>query len=149
MRANTIIGAPVISREVTDTFSGYLFAYDSAYDSSSTVSNWSFYAGSANGGSVVGHELTPVIMDQSDPDNWVITGVGTSRTVLSSRLQFVWFRPGHWYQLRRTASDIRLVRRLCDFAKPGNHLVRSRHTDYRRARFYRPPVSYTRHGISD
>jgi hypothetical protein len=84
MRANTIIGAPTISREVTDTFSGYLFAYDSAYNENSTVANWSFYAGSATGGDVVGHEITPVIMDQSDPNNWVITGVGTTRTVLAA-----------------------------------------------------------------
>ncbi len=84
MRANTIIGAPVISREITDNFSGYLFAYDAAFTDTTTITNWSFFAGSANGGNVVGHQITPVIMDQTDPNDWVITGIGTSRTVLAA-----------------------------------------------------------------
>jgi len=84
MRGNTIIRAPLISREITDTFSGYLFAYNADFTDTTTIANWSFYAGSANGGDVVGHKITPVIMDQTDPDNWVITGVGTTRTVLAA-----------------------------------------------------------------
>jgi len=84
MRANTIIGAPLISREVTDTFSGYLFAYNADFIDNSTIASWSFYAGSLNGGNVIGHEITPVIMDQTDPNDWVITAVGTNRTVLAT-----------------------------------------------------------------
>ena len=82
MRANTIIGAPLISREITDTFSGYLFAYNADLHENSTLVNWSFFAGSANGGDVVGHKITPVIMDQTDPNDWVVTAIGETRTVL-------------------------------------------------------------------
>jgi hypothetical protein len=83
-KANGIIGAPLISREITDTFSGYLFAYDASFTDNTTIANWSFFAGSANGGNVVGHQITPVIMDRTDPNDWVITGVGTTETVLTA-----------------------------------------------------------------
>src|ERR1700676_3596402 len=80
-----VIGDPPVLREITDTFSGYLFAYDGNFATDGTVSNWSFYAGSANpDADVAGHELTPVIMDQTDPGGWVITGIGTTRTVLAA-----------------------------------------------------------------
>ena len=79
MRANTIIGAPLISREITDTFSGYLFAYNADLHDNSTLTNWSFFAGSANGPDVTGHKITPVIMDQTDPNDWVVTAIGETR----------------------------------------------------------------------
>lgn len=83
MRANTIIGAPLISREITDTFSGYLFAYNADLHDNSTLTNWSFFAGSVNGPDVTGHKITPVIMDQTDPNDWVVTAIGETRTVLA------------------------------------------------------------------
>src|SRR4030095_1492298 len=88
MRANTIIGAPTISREITDTFSGYLFAYNADFTENSTIANWSFHAGSVNGGNVVGHQITPVIMDQTDPSDWVITAGGENTKIFAGRLQF-------------------------------------------------------------
>jgi hypothetical protein len=79
-----VIGDPPVLRETTDTFSGYLFAYDGNFALDGLVTSWSFYAGSASNADVAGHQLTPVIMDQSDPDGWVITGIGATRTVLAA-----------------------------------------------------------------
>jgi hypothetical protein len=80
-----VIGDPPLLREITDTFSGYLFAYDGNFAIDGTVSNWSFYAGSVYPNlDVAGHQLTPVIMDQTDPGGWTITGIGTTRTVLAA-----------------------------------------------------------------
>jgi hypothetical protein len=84
MAAGVIGDLPVL-REITDTFSGYLFAYDGNFATEGMVSNWSFYAGSDNPSlGVAGHELTPVIMDRTNTDGWVITGIGTTRTVLAA-----------------------------------------------------------------
>ena len=79
-----VIGDPPIQREVTDTFAGYLFAYDGNFGKEGIVTEWSFFAGSNGPIDVAGHEITPVIMDQSGPDGWVITGIGTTRTVTSA-----------------------------------------------------------------
>jgi hypothetical protein len=74
------IGSPTIDREMTDTFAGYLFAYDGNFGSYGTVDTWSIYAGSADLANlpVTGHEITPVLID---PNGWVITGVGATQTV--------------------------------------------------------------------
>jgi len=86
-KANAIIGAPLVSREITDVFSGYLFAYDAEVTNNFSLQSWSFYAGSgAASSSVTGHELTPVIMDRTDPEDWVITGIGTTRTIFAAGL---------------------------------------------------------------
>jgi len=76
-----VIGDPAIERAVTDTFAGYLFAYDGNFGFEGTVTDWSFFAGSFGPTGVAGHQITPVIMDQSNPDGWVITGIGTTRAV--------------------------------------------------------------------
>ena len=47
-------------------FPGYLFAYDADFTDNSTIASWSFFAGSANGGDVVGHQITPVIIDRTN-----------------------------------------------------------------------------------
>jgi hypothetical protein len=79
------IGDPPILRETTDTYSGYLFAYDGTFGGPGSVSTWSFYAGEADPNvpnmSVVGHEITPVLLDPTNPNGWTITAIGTTRTV--------------------------------------------------------------------
>ena len=79
-----VIGDPTVLREITDTFSGYLFAYDGNFGTDGIVTDWSFFAGSNGPTDVAGHQITPVIMDQSGPDGWVITGIGTTRTVTAA-----------------------------------------------------------------
>jgi hypothetical protein len=83
MAAGVIGDSPVL-RDMTDNFSGYLFAYDGNFGVAGLVTSWTFYAGSINNGDIAGHQITPVIMDQSGPDGWVITGIGTTRTVLAA-----------------------------------------------------------------
>ena len=73
-----VIGNPLISREVTDTASGYLYAYDGTFDTSGSVLSWSIYAGSNGNAQVAGHQITPVILD---PNGWAIVGVGTTQTL--------------------------------------------------------------------
>jgi hypothetical protein len=74
------IGNPTVDREMTDTFSGYLFAYDGTFGSYGTVDSWSIYAGSNDLQylPVTGHQITPVLID---PNGWVITGIGATQTV--------------------------------------------------------------------
>jgi hypothetical protein len=80
-----VIGDPPQLREITDTYSGYLFAYDGNFGMDGLVTNWSFYAGSVYSGlDVAGHEITPVIMEQTDPNVWIITGIGETRTVTAA-----------------------------------------------------------------
>jgi hypothetical protein len=79
-----VIGDTPVLRDMTDNFSGYLFAYDGNFGVAGLVSSWTFYAGSINNGDIAGHQITPVIMDQSGPDGWVITGIGTTRTALAA-----------------------------------------------------------------
>ena len=60
------IGDPTIDREATDTFSGYLYAYDGTFGAYGVVNTWSIYAGSENldnldVGNIIGHQITPVI----------------------------------------------------------------------------------------
>ncbi len=73
------IGDPTVVREVTDTFSGYLFAYDGSFGGPGIVDSWSIYAGSNDPSlPVAGHQITPVLMDLN---GWVITGIGATQTV--------------------------------------------------------------------
>jgi hypothetical protein len=80
-----VIGNPTIEREITDTFAGYLYAYDGTFGVESNVSSWSFYAGSAFPSlqDVAGHQITPVIMDQSESGTWMITGIGETQTIFA------------------------------------------------------------------
>jgi hypothetical protein len=76
------IGDPPILREITDTFSGYMYAYDGTFGSYGNVESWSIYAGSENliglDLNVTGHKITPVLLD---PNGWVIIGIGATQTV--------------------------------------------------------------------
>ena len=76
------IGDPPILREITDTFSGYMYAYDGTFGSYGDVKTWSIYAGSENliglDLNVTGHKITPVLLD---PNGWVIIGIGATQTV--------------------------------------------------------------------
>lgn len=73
------IGDPTVLREITDTFSGYLFAYDGNFGTYGVVNSWSIYAGSENANlDVTGHQITPVLID---PNGWIITGIGATETV--------------------------------------------------------------------
>jgi PEP-CTERM motif-containing protein len=74
------IGDPTINREMTDTFSGYLYAYDGTFGANGVVDTWSIYAGSNDLQNlpVTGHQITPVLID---PNGWVITGIGATQTV--------------------------------------------------------------------
>src|SRR5260370_1751208 len=73
------IDHPTINREITDTFSGYLYAYDGTFGAYGVVDSWAIYAGSNNSNlQVAGHQITPVVMD---PNGWVITGIGATQTV--------------------------------------------------------------------
>lgn len=73
------IGNPTIDREITDTFSGYLYAYDGTFGSYGVVDTWSIYAGSDNPNLLVpGHQITPVLID---PNGWIIVGIGATETV--------------------------------------------------------------------
>lgn len=68
------IGDSVIQRSALDSAAGLLFAYDGNFGAVGNVETWSFYAG------VGGHQLTPVILDQTG-DAWTVTGIGTTRTI--------------------------------------------------------------------
>jgi hypothetical protein len=73
------IGNPTINREMNDTFSGYLFAYDGTFGAYGIVDSWTIYAGSNYPQvQVAGHQITPVLID---PNGWVITGIGATQTV--------------------------------------------------------------------
>jgi hypothetical protein len=74
------IGNPTVDREMTDTFAGYLYAYDGTFGTYGTVDSWSIYAGSNDLQylPVTGHQITPVLID---PNGWVITGIGATQTV--------------------------------------------------------------------
>ena len=78
------IGDPTIDRETTDTFSGYLYAYDGTFGAYGIVNSWSIYAGSQNLDNldlnVTGHQITPVLID---PNGWIITGIGETETIVS------------------------------------------------------------------
>jgi hypothetical protein len=76
------IGDPTTLREITDTFSGYMYAYDGNFGSYGDVQSWSIYAGSQGlpglDLNVTGHQITPVLLD---PNGWVIIGIGATKTV--------------------------------------------------------------------
>jgi hypothetical protein len=76
------IGDPTTLREITDTFSGYMYAYDGIFGSYGVVESWWIYAGSQNlvglDLNVTGHQITPVLLD---PNGWVILGIGATQTV--------------------------------------------------------------------
>jgi hypothetical protein len=86
------IGNPPIDREITDTFAGYLFAYDGTFGSYGTVESWTIYAGSNDLQNlpVDGHQVTPVLID---PNGWVITGIGATQTVSGPGLYTFNFDP--------------------------------------------------------
>jgi hypothetical protein len=74
-----VIGDPLISRKITDSYSGYLYAYDGTFGTDGSVLSWSIYAGSNNSASqVAGHQITPVILD---PNGWSIVGIGATQTI--------------------------------------------------------------------
>lgn len=74
-----VIGDPLISREITDSASGYLYAYDGTFGTAGSVLSWSIYAGSNSSTSqVAGHQITPVILD---PNGWAIVGIGATQTI--------------------------------------------------------------------
>ena len=83
-----IVGDPLITRETTDTSSGLLFAYDGTFGAVGNVLTWSFYAGSNNPDlqNIAGQKITPVILDQSTPGGWTVTGIGTTQSVSGSGL---------------------------------------------------------------
>ncbi len=75
-------GDPLITRETTDTASGYLFAYDGSFGAVGHVLTWSFDAGSNNPSlQVAGHQITPIILDPTTPSGWRVTGIGATQTV--------------------------------------------------------------------
>lgn len=76
------VGDPLTTRETTDTASGYLFAYDGSFGVAGQILAWSFDAGSSNAGlQVAGHQITPIIMDQTTSGGWTVTGIGATQTV--------------------------------------------------------------------
>jgi hypothetical protein len=82
------VGDPLITRQTTDTTPGLLFAYDGTFGAVGNVLTWSFYAGSNNPSlqNIAGQQITPVILDQSTPGGWSVTGIGTTQTVSGSGL---------------------------------------------------------------
>jgi hypothetical protein len=69
------IGAPLISRGILDTVAGQIFALNSGFATSGTVSQWSFFNDSP---AQVGMIVTPLLMERVGMD-YYIRGVGTSR----------------------------------------------------------------------
>ena len=81
------VGGPVIPRTSTDTAVGDIYAYDGSFSTAGTVLSWSFYAGSFDPlQNIAGQQITPLILDQSTPGGWTITGIGTTQTVSGSGL---------------------------------------------------------------
>ena len=77
-----IVGDPVIQREATDNATGLLYAYDGTFGTAGNVLSWSFYAGgTGTTRDIAGQQITPVILDQSTPGGWTITGIGATQTV--------------------------------------------------------------------
>jgi hypothetical protein len=70
-----VIGDPLIPRQHTDTATGLLYAYDGNFGTVGDVLTWSFYAGTG------GHQITPVILDQSTSGGWTVTGIGTTQAI--------------------------------------------------------------------
>src|SRR6516165_7285184 len=73
-----VIGDLLIQRQTTDTAAGFLYAYDGNFGTVGDVLTWSFYAGTG------GHQITPIILDQSTSGGWTVTGIGTTQTVDSA-----------------------------------------------------------------
>jgi hypothetical protein len=77
-----IVGDPVIQREATDNAAGLLYAYDGTFGTFGNVLTWSFYAGSTDTTrDITGQQITPVILDQSTPGGWSVTGIGATQTI--------------------------------------------------------------------
>jgi hypothetical protein len=77
-----IVGDPVIQREATDNAAGLLYAYDGTFGTAGNVLNWSFYAGATlTTRDISGQQITPVLLDQSTPGGWTVTGIGTTQTI--------------------------------------------------------------------
>src|SRR5260370_11274554 len=81
-----IVGDPMVPRETTDTAAGFLYAYDGTFGATGNGLTWSFYAGSSNPNlqNITGQQITPVILDQSTPGGWTVTGIGTTQSVSGS-----------------------------------------------------------------
>ncbi len=76
------VGDPLITRETTDTATGYMFAYDGSFGAVGNVLTWSFDAASNSPYShVAGHKITPMLLDPTTPGGWTVTGVGATQTV--------------------------------------------------------------------
>jgi hypothetical protein len=87
------VGPSLMTREATDTASGYLFAYDGSFGTVGDVSTWSFDAGSTTNSNVAGHQITPVILDRTIPGGWTITGIGATQTVSAPGVYTFSFSP--------------------------------------------------------
>ena len=82
-----IVGDPAIQREATDNAAGLLYAYDGTFATVGNVLTWSFYAGSTDTTrDISGQQITPVILDQSTPGGWTVTGIGATQTILGPGL---------------------------------------------------------------
>ncbi len=89
-----IVGDPVIQRQATDNATGFLFAYDGSFGTAGNVLTWSFYAGATGTArSIAGQQVTPVILDESTPGGWTVTGIGTTQTVSGPGLYTFNFGP--------------------------------------------------------
>ena len=74
--ANETIGAALISRTFTDGALGSIFALNSGFTQSGTLSSWSFFNNNVGDN---GKVITPLLLDIEGGD-YIIKGVGTSRT---------------------------------------------------------------------